>query len=63
MTATTTTLATTPTKRILERLRRAAARARSLAAAIHARWRAEMVAGQFGPEAEAVIGRGTGARV
>lgn len=63
MTVATTTLGTSPTKRVLERLRRVAAGARSLKAAIAARWRAEMAAGQFGPDAEAIIGRGTGVRV
>lgn len=63
MTVTTTTLGISPTKRVLEHLRRVAAGARSLKAAIAARWRTEIAAGQFGPDAEAIIGRGTGARV
>lgn len=63
MTVTTTTLGTSTTKRLIEHLRRVASGARSLMAAIGARWRAEMAAGQFGPDAEAIIGRGTGARV
>jgi hypothetical protein len=63
MTVTTTTLGTSPTKRVLEHLRRAASWARDRKGAIAARWRAEIAAGQFGPEAEAIIGRGTGARV
>jgi hypothetical protein len=63
MTATTTTLGTGLTKRIQDRLRRAAVGVRALASAIGARWRAEVAAGNFGPDAEAIIGRGTGARV
>ena len=63
MTLTTTTVATTPTNRVRDAMRRIAAVARRRKDAIAARWRAEVAAGQFGPDAEAIIGRGTGARV
>jgi hypothetical protein len=63
MTVTTTTLTTTPTTRIREFLRRVAAAAHGRGAAIAARWRAEVAGDYFGPDAEAIMGRGTGARV
>ena len=63
MTVTTTTLGTSPTKRVLEHLRRVAAGAQSLKAAIAARWHDWIAAGQFGPDEEAIIGRATGARI
>ena len=63
MTVTTTTLTTTPTTRIRELLRRVAAAAHARGAAIAARWRAEVAGGYFGADAEAIMGRGTGARV
>jgi len=63
MTVTSTTVATTPTSRLRDFLRRIAAAARGRKEAIAARWRAEVAAGYFGPDAEAIIGRGTGARV
>ena len=63
MTVTTTTAATAPTSRIRDLLRRIAAAMSARKDAIAARWRAEVAAGYFGPEAEAIIGRGTGARV
>lgn len=63
MTVTTTTVTPTPTTRLRELLRRVTAAAHARGAAIAARWRAEVAGGRFGPEAEAIIGRGTGARV
>ena len=63
MTVTPTTIAPTPTARLRDVLRRVAAAAAGRKAAMAARWRAEVAAGHFGPDAEAIIGRGTGARV
>ncbi len=63
MTATTPKLGTGPSKLFVDRLRRASLAIRDMASAIGARWRAELAAGQFGPDPEAVIGRGTGARI
>ena len=63
MTATPTTVAPSPTERLRDVLRRVAAAVAGRKAAMAARWRAEVAAGYFGPDAEAIIGRGTGARV
>jgi hypothetical protein len=63
MTVTSTTIETTPANRVRELLRRLGAAAAERKAAIAARWRAEVAAGYFGSDAEAIMGRGTGARV
>jgi hypothetical protein len=62
MTAT-TSVDSTQTRRILDRLRRGPHAIRDMASAIGARWRAAFAAGQLGPDPETTIGRGTGARI
>jgi hypothetical protein len=59
----TTSIDTTQTKRLVDRLLGGPLSIRDMASAIHARWRAAFAAGQLGPDPEITIGRGTGARI
>jgi len=63
MTTTTAELGSSPDKHIADRIRRAGSAIRDMASALGARWRAELAAGQLGPDPETVIGRRTGARI
>jgi hypothetical protein len=59
----TTSLDTTQTRRLIDRLLGGPLSIRDMTSAIHARWRAAFVAGQLGTDPEITIGRGTGARI
>lgn len=63
MTTTTTKLGTSPDRHVVDRLRRAGSAIRDMASALGSRWRAEIAAGQLGPDPETEIGRATGARI
>lgn len=63
MTVATTDVRNRQHEHLADRLRRGASAIRDMAAALHARWRAALDAGQLGPDPETIIGRSTGARI